>query len=146
MTDTKQDEGAFVSYANVRSNVTKESAELFREIIGGYGEAYDEEDLAVTKQAFTRKEALANESLRDKLRLLEEISKYDLDPDFKAERLRTLGAMSVEEAKALIAEYLDAGAMRYIVVGDGATQLEGLRELGLGEPVLLDRHGEVLAP
>ena len=146
VTDTKQDEAAFVAYSNVRSNVTKESAALFRDILGDYGEGYDEEDLAVTKQAFTRKEALANESLRDKLRLLEEMSKYDLDPDFKAERLRTLDAMTVEEAQALIAKYMDADGMRYIVVGDGATQLEGLRELGLGEPVLLDRQGEILTP
>jgi len=31
--------------------------------------------------------------------------------------------------------------MIYLVVGDAATQAAGLRELGLGEPILLDNKG-----
>ena len=31
--------------------------------------------------------------------------------------------------------------MIYVVVGDAATQLEQLKELGLGDPVLLDADG-----
>ena len=135
---------AFVATSSVRANVTKESAEVIREIISGYGEDYTQDDLDKTKAALTRKEALANESLRQKLVLLEEISKYDLSPDFKAERQRELDGMTLEEARALIDEHLGGEEMRFIIVGDKATQLEKVRELGLGEPVLLDRDGEVI--
>ena len=141
--DTKYD-GVFVASSSVRSNVTKESAEVMRDVIAGYGEDFSQEDLEKTKTALTRAEALANESLRQKLLLLEEISKYDLSPDFKAERQRQLDGMTLDEARALIGEHLDAEEMRVIVVGDKATQLEGLRELGLGEPVELGRDGEVI--
>ena len=143
--DTKQD-GYFVAFANVRSNVTKESAELFKEILSGYADDYDAEDLAKTKASLTRQEALANESLRDKLGLLQEISTYDLDADFKAQRQRELDGLTLAEAKDLIGTYIRPGEMRYIVVGDKATQFEGLRELGLGEPVLLGRDGEEVRP
>ena len=32
--------------------------------------------------------------------------------------------------------------MLYLVVGDAATQVKRLKEVGLGEPVLLDKEGE----
>jgi zinc protease len=34
--------------------------------------------------------------------------------------------------------------MIYLIVGDAKTQLEPLRKLGLGNPVLLDRDGNPL--
>jgi len=137
---TNQD-GYFVAFANVRANVTKESAQLFKEILDGYADDYNEEDLAKTKATLTRSEALANESMGDKLRLLQEISTYNLPPDFKAKRQAELDGMTLESAKEIISKYIKPNGMRYIVVGDKATQLEGLKELGLGDPVILDRQG-----
>ena len=137
---TKQD-GYFVAFSNVRANVTKESAQLFKEILDGYAEDYSAEDLEKTKTSLTRKEALANESMGQKLGLLQQISTYGLDADFKAQRQRELNGMTLEEAKGLISKYIQPDGMRFIVVGDKAKQLEGLKELGLGEPVLLDREG-----
>ena len=137
---TKQD-GYFVAYSNVRANVTKESAQLFKEILDGYAEDYSAEDLEKTKTSLTRKEALANESMRQKLALLQQISTYKFDPDFKAQRQRELNGLTLEEAKQLISKYIKPDAMRFIVVGDKAKQYEGLKELGLGDPVLLDREG-----
>ena len=137
---TKQD-GYFVATASVRSNVTKESAEVFRDILTGYAADYSEDDLMKTKQSLTRKEALANESLGDKLGQLLEISTYNLPADYKAQRQRELDALTVPEAQRLIREYIDPKEMRFIVVGDKATQLEGLKSLGLGDPVILDREG-----
>lgn len=137
---TKQD-GYFVAYSNVRANVTKESAQLFKEILDGYADDYTAEDLEKTRTSLTRKEALANESMRDKLGLLQEISTYNLPADFKAKRQAELDGLTLEEAKALIEKYIKPDNMRFIVVGDKATQMEGLKELGLGDPVILDREG-----
>ncbi len=135
-------ESFFFATANVRANVTKESAEVFRDILSGYAEDFSEEDLEKTKVSLTRKEALANESIYDKLGLLLEISTFGFAPDFKAKRQAELDGLTLEEAKALIGKYIDPAGMRYIIVGDKATQLEGLKELGLGDPVILDKSGD----
>ena len=137
---TKQD-GYFVATSSVRANVTKESAQVFKDILTGYADDYSQDDLDKTKSSLTRKEALANESLYDKLGQLLEISTYELPADYKARRQSELNGMTLEEARGLIGKYIAPEGMRFIVVGDKATQLDGLRELGLGEPVILDREG-----
>ncbi len=140
---TKQD-GYFVATSSVRANVTKESAQVMKEILEGYADGFTQEDLDKTKASLTRKEALANESLGDKLGQLLEISTYNLPADYKARRANELNNMTLGNAKSLISKYIAPKEMRFIVVGDKATQLEGLKELGLGDPVILDRNGEVV--
>ena len=41
----------------------------------------------------------------------------------------------------LAQKYINPDRMIYLVVGDAETQLDKLRELGLGEPILLDTDG-----
>ena len=47
-------------------------------------------------------------------------------------------AMRTGAASALSAKYLDTNKMVWLVVGDAKTQLEPLKKLGLGDPVLLN--------
>ena len=47
--------------------------------------------------------------------------------------------MTVQQIKDLSAKYLDANKMIWLVVGDAKTQLPRLRELGFGDPVLLNK-------
>ncbi len=47
--------------------------------------------------------------------------------------------MSVERIRSLAKKYTDPSKMIYLVVGDAATQLEGLKELGYGEAELLNQ-------
>ena len=49
--------------------------------------------------------------------------------------------MTAERHQALAQQYLDPNKMIYLVVGDAATQLEGLKQLGLGDPIVLDKDG-----
>ena len=46
--------------------------------------------------------------------------------------------MTVEKIRELAARYVNPDKMIYLIVGDAETQLEGLIELGLGAPVLLN--------
>ena len=46
----RRSESFFRASSSVRANVTKESVELFKEILNGYKEDYNEEDLEITKK------------------------------------------------------------------------------------------------
>ena len=50
--------------------------------------------------------------------------------------------MTLERHKELAEMYIMPDRMIYLVVGDAKTQFARLRELGLGEPILLDRDGK----
>jgi zinc protease len=47
--------------------------------------------------------------------------------------------MTVEQIKALSQKYLDPNKMIWLVVGDAKTQLPRMKELGLGEPIQLNK-------
>ena len=46
--------------------------------------------------------------------------------------------MTVEKIKSLAQTYLDPSRMVWLVVGDAKTQLPRMKELGFGEPILLN--------
>ena len=64
-------EGAFIANSSVRSNVTKESVDIFKDIIENYGQNFTEEDLDKTKQTFTKSNARAFETLAQKMNMLD---------------------------------------------------------------------------
>jgi len=45
--------------------------------------------------------------------------------------------MTLEDFKALSTKYIRAEAMNYLVVGDAKTQVNGLKALGFGDPIML---------
>ena len=71
--------------------------------------------------------------------MLENISKYGFSRDYVKEREGIVKAMTVEQIKALAEKYLDADKLIWLVVGDAKTQLPRLKELGFGEPILLNK-------
>ena len=50
--------------------------------------------------------------------------------------------MTVEKIRSLSNKYLDANKMVWLAVGDAKTQLEPLKKLGFGDPVLLNPAGK----
>ncbi|HEY8562040.1 MAG TPA: pitrilysin family protein [Pyrinomonadaceae bacterium] len=131
--------GAFTIASGVRSNVTFESAQLVKEILQNYGKNYSDKDLETTKSFLIKSNARAFETAAAKLAMLENISKYGWKYDYVKEREGIVKAMTVEQIKALSGKYLNADRMIWLVVGDAKTQLPRLRELGFGEPVLLNK-------
>lgn len=131
--------GPFLIFSRVRSNVTLESAELIKEILDNYAKNYDENDLETTKSFLIKSNARAFETAGAKLNLLDNISKYGWDYDYVKKRENIVKAMTVAEIKKLSEKYLDSGKMIWLFVGDAKTQLPRLKELGFGEPVLLNK-------
>ncbi|MEW6989982.1 M16 family metallopeptidase [Colwelliaceae bacterium 6441] len=136
--------GLFTAQSSVRSNVTLESLQTFREIISNYGNAFNEEALAHTKSVLSKSNARAFETTGSLMGVLQNISSYDLANNYVEIQQETLKNMTVAQAKSTIAQYINPEKMIYLVVGDAQTQLPRMKELGLGEPILLDRNGDVI--
>ena len=133
-----EDRGFFRVRSSVRTNVTKESIDLIRDIVGNYGEDFTQEELDIMKGALLRGQALKNETLNDKLGMLSELSGYGYADDFRAQNAKAIKAMTLEDFKALAAKYLRPDAMNYLVVGDAQSQAGRLEEIGFGEPIMLN--------
>jgi zinc protease len=131
--------GAFTIASGVRTNVTLESAQLVKEILQNYGKNYSPQDLETTKSFLIKSNARAFETAGAKLNMLENISKYGFKPTYVKEREAIVKAMTVEQIKDLSAKYLNTDRMIWLIVGDAKTQLPRLKELGFGEPVLLNK-------
>jgi len=129
--------GPFVISSGVRTNVTYESSALIQQILEEYPETFSEEDLANTKSYFLKSNARAFETAGAKLNMLEKLSDYDWSPQFVKDREQVVKAMTVTEIRNLASTYADPDEMIYVIVGDAATQLNKLRELGYGEPVVI---------
>ena len=126
-----KDNGTFAVSSSVRSNVTKESLELIRNILANHGPETTEEQLAELKDALLRGQALKTETLGDKLSMLGEIDAYGYAPDFRAQNAKAINAMTLEDFKRIAAAHIRPDAMQYLIVGDAETQAEAVKSLGL---------------
>lgn len=129
--------GPFVIASGVRSNATYESTKLVKEILDNYAVNYNENDLATTKSFLVKSNARAFETSGAKLNLLDNVSKYGWSPNYVLDREKIVKGMTVEKIKALSKKYLDPNKMIWLVVGDAKTQLEPLKKIGFGDPVIL---------
>jgi len=134
----------FTAFSSVRTNVTKEALELFREIMSEYQQTYTQEDLDRSRNAQLRSNALAFETPSNKMNLLLTMSTFVLPKDYIAREQQALMTMTLNQARQTIGEYLNPDRMFYLIVGDAATQLSRVRELGIGDVIMLDREGNVI--
>ncbi len=131
--------GSFSIESGVRSNVTLESAQLVKQILQDYPATYSAADLETTKSFLIKSNARAFETANAKLGMLENISKYGWSPAYVKEREQVVKAMTLPRIQELSKQYLDGGKMIWLVVGDAKTQLPRMKELGFGEPVLIEK-------
>lgn len=130
--------GPFLVSTGVRSNVTYDAAKLIREILQNYSQNFDQKDLEVTQSYMVKSNTRKFETLDSKLDMLSDISNYSLDYDFIQQRAEKVMNMTVMDIRELADKYVDPDKMYYVIVGDAQTQLEDLKKLGLGDPILLN--------
>ncbi len=126
-----KDTGTFAVSSSVRSNVTKESLELIRDILSNHGPETTEAELTELKDALLRGQALKTETLNDKLGMLGEIDAYGYAPDYRTQNAKAIAAMTLEDFKRIAAKHIDPDAMQYLIVGDAETQVGAVKTLGL---------------
>ncbi|MBF7073882.1 insulinase family protein [Glaciecola sp. MH2013] len=134
----------FIASSQVRTNVTLESLEVFKDLIGNYRATFTEEDLSVARNMTIKSNARRFETLNSLLRMLETISSFDKDKNYiEQEQNFVMNAKLVDMHNA-IDSFLAEQEMIYLVVGDAATQLSRMESLGYGKPILLDTDGNKL--
>jgi zinc protease len=133
--------GNFRISSGVRSNVTFESSQLVKEILDDYAQGLTEEDLEVTKSFMLKSSARSFETAQAKLAMIRNISLYGYDPNYPALRMDYVRGLTMEELSDLASSNIDPDQLIYLVVGDAATQMDRMKELGYGEAILL--NGEV---
>jgi zinc protease len=136
--------GYFVASSNVTSSATLESVQIFIDEMNKYREGIPERDFDFTKNALIKSNARAFETLNALLGMLNRIATYDLPFDYVKQREDIVRNMTIEGHKELAQEYIDPNVMTYLVVGDAKTQLEQLKQLGVGDPIIIDREGNPL--
>ena len=130
--------GPFLISSGVRTNITYEAAELVRDIIKEYPETFTQEDLDVTKSYMIKSNARRFETLGAKLNMLREINDYAYEYDYIKDRETMVEELNVLDIQDLARKYVNPEKMYYLIVGDAETQLDKLKELGYGKPVLLN--------
>ena len=138
-------EGDFTVYSQVRSNVTYEATDLVRDIINKYAGTFSDTDLATTKSFFINSKARTFESYRAKLGLLGNIARYDLPYDYVVGENKIVEAMTRADIKRLVETHIRPEEMDYVIVGDAATQLSRLEDLGLGKIIVINDAVDALS-
>ncbi|MDX1629445.1 MAG: insulinase family protein, partial [Fulvivirga sp.] len=131
----------FTAYSSVKTNVTPESVQTFKDVIETYKANYDSAELEKARTALIRKEARDYETLNQKLNILERISTYELPKNYIQLEQEELKSYTVADMKSIMDKYINTGEMTYIIVGDAKTQLEGVEKLGIAPVVKVDHDG-----
>ena len=130
--------GDFVASSSVRSSATQESVQIFKDEIEKYREGISDDDLEFTKNALVKSNARRFETIGALLNMLTTISSYDLPFDYVKNEEETILNMTKESHKKIAQELIQPENMVYVVVGDAATQLSALENVGLGKPILVN--------
>ena len=115
--------------------------EIFIEELNKYREVISEEDLQFTKNALILSNSRRFETLGALRGMLNNIATYNKPVDYIKDEETVIRNMTMESHNKLAQKYIDPSKMIFLVVGDAETQLEALKELGLGDPILLDTAG-----
>lgn len=129
------------AWSSVKSNVTKEAMDTFKEVIGGYAESYNSEELDKSQSSMVKSNARAFETLNNLLGILHNISTYGLPQGYIDDQQKAVTGATVETVKATSEEFMDLNKFVYVVVGDKATQMDRLKVEGPGSPIEVDRYG-----
>lgn len=131
--------GPFTIATGVRSNVTLESAQSIKQILQAYPATFTDKDLDTTKGFLIKSNARAFETAGAKLNMLELIGKYSWKFDYVKGREQIVKGMTLAQIRELSQRYLNTDKMIWLIVGDAKTQLPRLKELGFGDPILIQK-------
>ncbi len=109
-------------------------------MVANYADNFTEADVELTRNKLLKANTRAYESLGAKLSILRNISKYGYSNDYIEKNQADLIAMTLDDYKNTINNYLQEPEMIYVIVGDKATQWSEVKKLG--KPVVeLDIFG-----
>ncbi|MDB5263282.1 MAG: peptidase [Adhaeribacter sp.] len=138
--------GPYTAYAGVRGNVSDSSVvEFMKEIKRMREEGITDEELAFVKSAMGQSDARRYETSFQKAAFLNNILRYNLNPNYVNQQNEILQNITKAEINALAKKYLPVEKMNIMLVGDKASIQPGLAKLGY-EVVELDTDGNLVKP
>jgi len=133
--------GTFIASSAVRSNTTEESVNIFKNLLTNYSNPISEDDLEFTKNVTLKSNARRFETLGALRGMIANIATYDLPFDYIKAEEEQVRSMTIQSHNQLVKKYIRPDEMIYLVIGDAKTQMDGLKSLGYGDPVLLNENG-----
>ncbi|MDP4292455.1 MAG: insulinase family protein, partial [Bacteroidota bacterium] len=134
--------GEFLASTAVQSNATYETSQIMRDEITKYTQGIAKEDLDQVKSTILKSYSGRFETLSQLNGMLYPIVIYNFPFDYISKREAIVQNMTPAEHATLSQKFLHPEKLIYLIVGDKATQFDKLKELGLGDPVLLNREGK----
>ncbi|WP_298444726.1 pitrilysin family protein [uncultured Ferrimonas sp.] len=123
--------GQFIARADVRADATAASVQEFITEIKQYHDSgIRPDELAFMKSSISQRDALKFETPGQKARFLGQILRYDLADDYVQQQARIINSVTAEQLNQLATQELDLQQMSILVVGDKATNLVPLQQLG----------------
>jgi zinc protease len=136
----------FMAFSSVQSSATRHSLELFKEIITDFPDkTLDEERLERTRNTMLQANTRAYETPWQLLNVLNSIANNGLPFDYVKQRENVLRNITLQQVRDVYNRYINENELIYVVVGDASRQMNGLESLGLGNPILVDRNGNILS-
>jgi zinc protease len=133
--------GQFLASSAIQANATFESTQIVKDEIKKYMDGISKEDLDQVKSTLLKSNSGKFETLQQLNDMLAPIVIYNLPADYIKQREAVVQKMTTEEHKMLSQKLIHPDKLIFLIVGDKATQFDKLKELGLGDPVLLDKDG-----
>ncbi|HYN86600.1 MAG TPA: pitrilysin family protein [Pyrinomonadaceae bacterium] len=136
--------GYWAGQANVQTDKTKESVTEFinelRALAGG--KPISEEELTNARTTRVRGYALEFETLGQLAGKVNELLQFDLPPSELQRAPELLSSATLASVNAAAQKYAVPGRATLLVIGDRSKIEKGLRELNLGEIIVLDVEGK----
>lgn len=142
--NSDDDPGPFISRAGVKAAATDSAVFEFMKEITNYGEdGITDEEVSFMRNSIGQRDARSYETPGQKASFLRRIVHYDLDKSYVDEQTEIINSITKEEINDLAKKHLQDKNMYILVVGDKASNLEGLKRLGY-EIIELNVKGEVI--
>jgi len=141
--NSNDDPGPYTASAGVKGEATAGAvSEFMKEITNYRKDGITDEELDFMRNSIGQRDARSYETPRQKASFLSRIVHYDLDKNYVDEQTEIIQNITKEEINALAEKTLQTDNMNIIVVGDKASNIDALNELGY-EIVELNVKGEV---
>jgi len=114
-----------------------------KEITNYKKDGITDEELGFMRNSIGQRDARSYETPRQKAGFLSRIVHYDLEKNYVDEQTEIINNISQDEINALADKTLQIDNMNIVVVGDKASNIEALNELGY-EIVEWNEKGEVI--
>ncbi len=142
--DSNDDPGPFTAQAGVRADATAGAvSEFMKEITNYKKDGITDEELIFMRNSIGQRDARSYETPSQKASFLSRIVHYDLDKSYVDEQTKIINSISKEKINVLADKNLQVDNMNIVVVGDKASNIEALNELGY-EIVELNEKGELI--